>query len=157
MQPDETVAVFGAGPIGLLTIAALKAAGVGRYGPWNRWLTAARWPIGLGARRSRFHRKRPSLPSSRDTGKRGVDCVIDCAAGEQTTNDAMHVSCNGGRVVLTGIHAGKYVPLEGSTMRRKELTIFNVRRSNDEAQAAGLLIAHPEWFAPLVTHVRRDR
>ena len=40
-------------------------------------------------------------------------------------------------------------------MRRKELSIFNVRRSNDEAQAAlDLLIAHPEWFAPLVTHVR---
>jgi L-iditol 2-dehydrogenase len=90
-----------------------------------------------------------------DTAKRGVDCVIDCAAGEHTMNEAMHVSRNGGRLVLTGIHAGKYVPLEGSTMRRKELSIFNVRRSNDESHdALHLMLAHPEWFAPLVTHVR---
>jgi L-iditol 2-dehydrogenase len=40
-------------------------------------------------------------------------------------------------------------------MRRKELTLFNVRRSNHETEAAlELLIAHPERFAPLVTHTR---
>jgi L-iditol 2-dehydrogenase len=40
-------------------------------------------------------------------------------------------------------------------MRRKELTIFNVRRSNHETQEAlDLLHAHPEWFAPLLTHTR---
>jgi len=40
-------------------------------------------------------------------------------------------------------------------MRRKELTIFNVRRSNHESHAAlELLAAHTDWFAPLVTHTR---
>ena len=40
-------------------------------------------------------------------------------------------------------------------MRRKELTIFNVRRSNHETQAAlALLHAHADWFAPLLTHAR---
>jgi L-iditol 2-dehydrogenase len=40
-------------------------------------------------------------------------------------------------------------------MRRKELTIFNVRRSNHETQEAlELLHAHTEWFAPLLTHTR---
>ncbi len=40
-------------------------------------------------------------------------------------------------------------------MRRKELIIFNVRRSNHETQEAlELLHAHPEWFAPLLTHTR---
>jgi len=40
-------------------------------------------------------------------------------------------------------------------MRRKELTIFNVRRSNHETQEAlKLLHAHAEWFAPLLTHTR---
>jgi len=89
------------------------------------------------------------------TGKRGVDCAIDCAAKEQTTNQAMQVTRNAGRVAITGIHSTREVPLEGSTMRRKELTIFNVRRSNHESHAAlELLCAHPDWFAPLVTHVR---
>jgi L-iditol 2-dehydrogenase len=45
--------------------------------------------------------------------------------------------------------------MDGSAMRRKELTIFNVRRSNHETQEAlKLLDAHAEWFAPLLTHTR---
>ncbi len=154
IQPDETVAVFGAGPIGLLTIAALKATKAARIWAIEPLAHRREMAVAIGAtvavppeeaRASILH----------GSSHRGVDCVIDCAAGEQTMNDAMHVSKNGGRVVLTGIHAGKYVPLEGSTMRRKELSIFNVRRSNDEAHdALHLMLAHPERFAPLVTHVR---
>jgi L-iditol 2-dehydrogenase len=41
-------------------------------------------------------------------------------------------------------------------MRRKELTIFNVRRSNHEtAEALEMLTSHAEWFAPLLTHTRQ--
>jgi hypothetical protein len=40
-------------------------------------------------------------------------------------------------------------------MRRKELTIFNVRQSNHETRAAlQRLQAHAEWFRPLLTHGR---
>ncbi len=40
-------------------------------------------------------------------------------------------------------------------MRRKELTLFNVRRSNHETQEAlELLQAHAGWFRPLLTHSR---
>jgi L-iditol 2-dehydrogenase len=40
-------------------------------------------------------------------------------------------------------------------MRRKELAILNVRRSNGETEAAvELLAARTQWFAPLVTHRR---
>jgi L-iditol 2-dehydrogenase len=62
---------------------------------------------------------------------------------------------NAGRVALTGIHSPPLVSLDGSAMRRKELTIFNVRRSNHETEEAlKLLRAHAEWFAPLLTHTR---
>ncbi len=45
--------------------------------------------------------------------------------------------------------------MDGSAMRRKELTIFNVRRSNHESRAAlELLETHAGWFAPLLTHAR---
>ena len=91
----------------------------------------------------------------RGTGQRGVDCAIDCAAGEQTTDQAIQLARNAGRVAMTGIHSTPMVSLEGSAMRRKELTIFNVRRSNHETdEALELLQAHPEWFAPLLTHTR---
>jgi L-iditol 2-dehydrogenase len=90
-----------------------------------------------------------------DTGNRGVDCAIDCAAREETTNAAIRAARNGGRVVLTGIHSAAMVPFEVSPMRRKELAIFNVRRSCGESHdALGLLTERLSWFAPLVTHTR---
>ena len=44
VQIGETVAVFGAGPIGLVTIACLSSLAPAASGRWNRWRTAARWP-----------------------------------------------------------------------------------------------------------------
>jgi len=154
VQAGETVAVFGAGPIGLLTIAALKAAGAGPV-----------WAVEPLAHRRELARNigadvvlQPAEATReilRGSGQRGVDCAIDCAAKEDTTNQAVQVVRNAGRLALTGIHSTRLVALEGSTMRRKELTIFNVRRSNHESHAAlELLAAHPDWFAPMLTHAR---
>jgi L-iditol 2-dehydrogenase len=56
-----------------------------------------------------------------------------------------------------GVCPGRAVDgaVDASGMRRKELTLFNVRRSNHETEEAlSLLEAQPNWFAPLVTHTR---
>jgi L-iditol 2-dehydrogenase len=156
IRPGETVAVFGTGPIGLLTVACLKVAGAGRI-----------WAVEPLAHRREMAKQMGAdvvvdpgeVDSARaisaDTGNRGVDCAIDCAAKEETTNWAIRAARNGGRVVITGIHSGVMVPFEVSPMRRKELTIFNVRRSNDESeQAREMLVERMAWFAPLVTHRR---
>jgi len=90
------------------------------------------------------------------TSQHGVDCAIDCAAGEQTTNQAIQLTRNAGRAVLTGIHSTPLVTLDGSAMRRKGLTLINVRRSNHETEEAlELLQAQPKWFGPLLTHTRQ--
>jgi L-iditol 2-dehydrogenase len=156
IQGGETVAVFGAGPIGLLTIACLKVAGAGRI--WAVEPVAHRRDLArhLGADAALDPAQVDGAAALlSETGKRGVDCAIDCAAKEHTTNQAIRAARNGGRVVLTGIHSASYVPFEVSHMRRKELPIFNVRRSNDECPAAlQLLTERMPWFAPLITHVR---
>src|SRR5262249_35615420 len=153
-QPGETAAVFGAGPIGLLTIAALKIAGARRI--------YAIEPVAHRRERARqFGADAAMDPAQTDcareiqheTSGRGVDCAIDCAAKQESTNQAIRAARNGGRVVLTGIHSGAFVPFEVSPMRRKELAIFSVRRSNHESDRALELLAHrTAWFAPLVTH-----
>jgi L-iditol 2-dehydrogenase len=146
--------VIGAGPIGLLTVAALRAAGAGRIwavDPLEHRRDLAR---GIGANVV-IKPGEAAEEILRGTGQRGVDCAIDCAAGEHTSSQAIQLTRNAGRVALTGIHSTPFVSMDGSTMRRKELTIFNVRRSNHETQEAlDLLHAHPEWFAPLLTHTR---
>jgi L-iditol 2-dehydrogenase len=156
VRPGETAAVFGAGPIGLLTIACLKVAGAGRI-----WAVE---PVGHRREMARQMGADAAIdPGQTDavrqltaeTGGRGVDCAVDCAAKQQTTNQAIRAVRFAGRVVLTGIHCDALVPLEVSPMRRKELAIFNVRRSNGESGAAVELLAErARWFAPLVTHRR---
>jgi len=150
----ETVAVIGAGPIGLLTIAALRAAGAARI--WAVEPLAHRREL---ARRLGAHAALEPAEAAAEiltaTGQRGVDCAMDCAAGEETTNQAIHLTRNAGRVAITGIHSTLNVSMDGSAMRRKELTIFNVRRSNHETgEALELLEAHGDWFRPLLTHTR---
>lgn len=154
IREGETVAVIGAGPIGLLTIAALRAARVGRI-----------WAVEPLAHRRELAREigadvvlDPGEAVEEilgGTGQRGVDCAIDCAAKEDTSSQAIYLARNAGRVALTGIHSTQFVSLDGSAMRRKELTIFNVRRSNHETEEAlELLAAHAEWFRPMLTHTR---
>jgi len=154
IRPGETVAVIGAGPIGLLTIAALRAAQAGRI--WAVEPLAHRRDLarGIGADAA-IEPGEAAEEILSGTLQRGVYCAIDCAAGEQTTTQAIQLARSAGRVALTGIHSTPLVSMDGSAMRRKELTIFNVRRSNHETrEALELLHAHAEWFRPLLTHTR---
>jgi L-iditol 2-dehydrogenase len=156
IELGETVAVFGAGPIGLLTIACLKVAGAGRIWVIEPLAHRREMAKAMGASETLDPLQADVVHEiTKATGGRGVDCAMDCAAKENTINLALHVARNGGRVVLTGIHSAALVPFEVSPMRRKELAIFNVRRSNHESHAAlDLLVERTAWFAPLVTHTR---
>jgi L-iditol 2-dehydrogenase len=154
ISAGETVAVIGTGPIGLMTIAALHSVKAGRI--WAIEPLAHRRELartmGADATLDPQEAKEEIL---RATAQRGVDCAFDCAAGAETLPQAIQLTRNAGRVVLTGIHSTPTFTVDASGMRRKELTLFNVRRSNHETdQAMELLIAHPERFAPLVTHTR---
>lgn len=145
--PNDTVVVFGAGAIGLLTIASLRAAGVKRIWAFDPVPHRRELARHIGAHEALDPEERDSIPK--------VDCAVDCAAREHTTNWAIRAVKHGGRVVITGIHSDALVPFETSHMRRKELTIFNVRRSNHEEHGAlALMLEHPDWFAPVVTHTR---
>ena len=152
----ETLAVFGAGAIGLLTIAGLKLLRPRRI--WaieplaHRRELALRMGADAALDPAQVDAARELL---RETANRGVDCAFDCAAKQQSSNQAIRAARSGGRVVITGIHSECFFPMEVSPMRRKELAILAVRRSNDESHAAlGLLVDETARFAPLVTHTR---
>ncbi len=90
-----------------------------------------------------------------DTAKRGVDVVIDCASKDGTINQSLDMARSAGRVVITGIPSEAEVSLNFSTIRRKELYFYTVRRSNHTTEEAlRLLSEHPKLFAPVVTHTK---
>jgi L-iditol 2-dehydrogenase len=155
-KPGETAAVFGAGPIGLLTLAVLKLSGVSRV-----------WAIDPVPERRELARRMGAdavidpgaVDAGRqvltDTAKRGVDMVFDCAAKGASVRQSIEAVRRAGRVVFTGIPAELETPIEFHVWRRKELALYQVRRSNHEGeQARDILSAHAALFAPLVTHTR---
>jgi threonine dehydrogenase-like Zn-dependent dehydrogenase len=150
----ETAAVFGTGPIGLLTIATLKASGAGRI--WAVEPVAERRQLAkaIGADVVLDPRQVDVVRQiASDTGKRGVDISFDCACKDDTIRESIHVVRNAGRVVITGIPSDIATPVDMHELRRKEAVLYNVRRSNHETDAAvQMLRSQPTRFAPIITH-----
>jgi len=150
----ETVAVFGAGPIGLTTIAALKLAGVGRV--WSIEPVAHRrhLALALGADDAIDpHQTDPVAEVLAATGRRGVDLAIDCAGKENSINQAIRMTRMAGRVQVTAVPSEILVPIEFHIIRRKELNFFTSRRANKTGHTAvETLSRYPERFTPMITH-----
>jgi threonine dehydrogenase-like Zn-dependent dehydrogenase len=156
LQRGETAAVFGVGPIGLLTVIVLKLAGAARVwavDPVAHRLGLAR-AVGADAVIDSMAVD-PVQQILKDTGGRGVDVAIDCGGKNGSINQCINATRNAGRVVVTAIPSEVLVPLAFHPMRRKEMALFNVRRSNHESPAAlRMLLDHTPRFAPLITHTR---
>jgi L-iditol 2-dehydrogenase len=155
-RPGETAVVFGAGPIGLLTIAVLKLSGVTRI--WSVEPVAHRRDLSLTLGAAVAFDPTgvdPAREILRDTANRGVDIAIDCAGKADSINQCIQAARHAGRVVVTGIPSEDYVRLALHILRRKELAFYSVRRSNhDSASALRLLADHAKFFAPIFTHER---
>ena len=155
-RPGETAVVFGAGPIGLLTIAVLKLSGVTRV--WSVEPVAHRRELARMIGADAGIDPAASDPVGeilRDTAHRGVDIAIDCASKGDSINQSIQAARHAGRVVITGIPSEDYVRVALHILRRKELGFYNVRRSNHDSETAlALLASRSKLFAPILTHNR---
>lgn len=153
-RPGERFVVFGAGPIGLLTILALRLSGAGRI--WAVEPVEARRQLALGAGADAAldpTQVDAAGEIERETSGRGADGVIDCAARGDSMDRAIACVRNAGRFVVTGIPTAARVSLDFHTLRRKEVAVYNVRRSNRDSETAlELLRDHRLRFAALLTH-----
>ncbi|HZS51130.1 MAG TPA: alcohol dehydrogenase catalytic domain-containing protein [Bryobacterales bacterium] len=156
LRPGETAAVFGAGPIGLLTMAAARLCGAGRIYAVDRIPARLELARQVGADCAiDFSAVPPDKAILAETSGRGVDVAFEAAGKAEAINHCLRVARNAGRVVLIGIPAELSVPVEFHGMRRKELALFNVRRQNRNAAAAiWLLVERRLRAGEIVTHTR---
>jgi len=154
LRIGEQAVVFGAGPIGLLTIAVLKLQAAGRIWAVEPVAHRRELALKLGADVAVDPQQTdPVRQILTDTRGRGVDVALDCAAQGPSINQCLAVARNAGRVIVTGIPISNHVALDFHVMRRKELALYNVRRSNRESETAlELLAERPELFTPMLTH-----
>lgn len=147
----ETVAVFGAGPIGLLIAVAARIAGASKVFVAERVPHRMRMAEEIGAdlavETGRFHDAVMDV-----TCGRGVDIVFDAAAKLETINTSFAVARPGGRVVLVGIPSEPDLPVDLHSAMSKELSLQTVKRSNHNAHGAIELLRAGRIPESLITH-----
>ncbi|MGQ0713910.1 MAG: zinc-dependent alcohol dehydrogenase [Gemmatimonadaceae bacterium] len=174
-EPGERVLVIGAGSIGLLTVAALRAVAPGaRVTVLARHAFQAEHATRLGAGRVVFARGdylreladagearllRPIM--GKPVGVGGFDRTFICIGGARATDDAMRVTRAGGTLVLLG-NSAKMDGIDWTPLWLKELTLrgslcYGEHRhgaaSGDAFREAGeLIVAGHAPVRPLVTH-----
>lgn len=152
-QSDASVAIFGAGPIGLSILMKLLAdgrSGVGMIEPLGYRLEKARevgasWlvnPVKEDVQKAVT--SRPGLL---------LDVVFDASGEQEAIDNAVRILKPGGKLVLVGIPVSARYTFDMDLMRHKELTVINVRRQNKSVEEAIDLVASGKVHVKkMVTH-----
>jgi L-iditol 2-dehydrogenase len=126
----KTIGVLGCGPIGLSTLLAAKAYGAAKLFVTEkleyRLETAARagadWtgnPLTVDVVRE-VSKVEPLL----------LDAVFECAGEQEALDNAVRLLKPGGALVIVGIHTKDTITFLTDELRRREITLYNVRRQN---------------------------
>ena len=127
--PGTTTAVLGCGPIGLLLVQALRAAGASVLLATDRLAHRVEAAAEMGATQA-LTAGDPSIEAAvRDrTRGLGVDVAFEAAGEDAALEDAIAETRPGGRVVLVGIPDEDRSSFTASVARRKGLTLLLCRR-----------------------------
>ena len=140
-----TAAVVGCGPIGLLLIQLLRAAGASRV------LAVEALAHRRQAARE-FGAHEVAEPAA-ELSDYGADVAFEVAGDDPAVRTAMESVRPGGRVVLAGIPDDDSTSFPASLARRKGLTIAMVRRMNETyPRAIDLAVRGAVSLEPLVSH-----
>ncbi|NWG75336.1 MAG: alcohol dehydrogenase catalytic domain-containing protein [Rubrivivax sp.] len=133
----SSAAIVGAGPIGLSVQIALSDLAPCRAfvsePVRERRLAAER----LGAERTFDPGSAGSAGAVFDAAEGGVDVAFECAGTQEAVDDASRMLKPGGTLVLIGIPEGlDRLTYDPHLMRRREITVVNIRRQNRMVERA---------------------
>jgi len=150
---EKTIGILGSGPIGLSVLLASRLSGVKKIFMTDkiedRLIAAQRagadW-IG-----------NPDLIDIAEEIKRiepeQLDAVFECCGEQDALNQAIDLLKPGGKLIIVGIPEPNEIFFNINKIRRKEITIQNVRRQNNCVQKAIDLIARGKINADfMATH-----
>lgn len=150
----QDVAIFGPGPVGLMTVQACKQLGAASV-------------ILVGTRPSRLemgqrlgadhlinaHEQDPVAAIQALTGGAGVDLAIECSGALATPQQCVQVTKRGGKILVVAFYA-EPVTLDLSAVVRSDITIYTTRGEggNNVKRAVSLAAQGRLRGRELVTH-----
>jgi L-iditol 2-dehydrogenase len=148
----DTVAVMGAGPIGMLCAAMARQCGAAKVYICDRVPHRLELAKKMGADIAVPVEKMAEAVMD-DTRGRGVDAVMDAAGSPQTMDLGIALARPGATVVLIGIPSEKTFAIDLHTAFHKELRLQTLKRSNHKGAAAARLLEAGRIPDVLITHV----
>ena len=151
----DRVVVFGPGPIGLLTLAAARAAGatelvmIGTAGDEERLAIAAK----IGATAILNAAERNPVQAVRELfGEDGADVVFEATGAPETVVQGMHMLRPGGTFGVIGIHQ-KPLVLDLKMFVRADLTMIGMHEGPVSwERALALVHANADTLKHVITH-----
>jgi 2-desacetyl-2-hydroxyethyl bacteriochlorophyllide A dehydrogenase len=154
LQPGESLAVFGAGAIGLLTLQVARAAGADPVFVVDRNDFRLQQAQRFGARAA-FNGSAtdPVAGILQATAGLGVDVAVEAVGVEATLRQSLEVLRKGGRAVLLGIFETPQVALPVNLFVQREISLHGSQAYNhDFPTAIELASSGRVDLASMITH-----
>lgn len=143
---DDRVLVLGAGPVGLLVVAALAARGVSRIAVGDVQQSAVDRAVALGAHEA-YLVGRDELPTT------SYPVVFECSGVPVSLTQAVASASRAGVVVQVGMLADTDIGVNLAPLVSKEVALRGSFRFSSEIDDAVALLAENPAIADVVTHV----
>ena len=153
LKHGQQLGILGMGPIGRMVLLAALGAGCEEVYCTDkidkRCLAAeragAQW-VGNPARQDVVSHILGKTP-------RGLDIVFECCGQQEAIDQAIELLRPGGKLMILGIPEADFFTFRPEQMRRKEITIVNVRRQRNCVQLSlDLIGARRADIGQLITH-----
>jgi L-iditol 2-dehydrogenase len=153
IRVGDTVAILGAGPIGLLTLTMARLSGASRVIVADKVAHRLKMARQLGAD-CVIHNPAEPIPDSilEATNGRGADVVFDAAGGQETINAGIAAARPAGQLVLIGIPSERELTIDMHTAMANEVQIVTIKRSNHKGAEAMALLEAGRIPTAIVTH-----
>ncbi len=153
MHLGQSIAIIGAGPIGLLTLAVARASGAGTTYISDLDDFRLGKAADLGATYTINARENVVQRVDSLTGGVGVDVVFEAVGHERTLEDGLKLVRPGGKLVVIGVSPEAHLSFNMMLAQSKEVTVIPIYLGRDAFPTAIDLLASGRVPAELiVTH-----
>lgn len=152
-MPGAKIGILGAGPIGLSVLLAAKAYGAEKFYITDHIDSRLRLAKQMGAEWTGNPQTQNIVADINRLEPLQLDVVFECCGQQEALDQAIDLLKPGGRLMLIGIPELDRVSFCPDRMRRKEITLVNVRRQVEcTPEALDLIQTRKVNVDPMVTH-----